>query len=163
MAEEFYEMTLEGVNRLNAELDRRKVEERTAIAERMKVARGFGDLSENSEYDEAKQAQSENEQRIQELENILKYAKVIEDSEIAKNKVAIGTIVKLEDVNTGEVEEYSIVGTAEEDIFSNKISSDSPVGQAVIGKRKGQQIEVDTPYGIFQYKITDISRKQCRS
>ncbi|WEG36339.1 transcription elongation factor GreA [Amygdalobacter nucleatus] len=159
MAEEFYEMTLEGVNRLNAELDRRKVEERTAIAERMKVARGFGDLSENSEYDEAKQAQSENEQRIQELENILKYAKVIEDSEIAKNKVAIGTIVKLEDVNTGEVEEYSIVGTAEEDIFSNKISSDSPVGQAVIGKRKGQQIEVDTPYGIFQYKITDISRK----
>lgn len=159
MAEEFYEMTLEGVNRLKEELDRRKVEERTAIAERMKIARGFGDLSENSEYDEAKQAQSENEQRIQELENILKYAKVVEDSEIGKNKVAIGTTVKLQDVNTGEVEEYSIVGTAEEDIFTNKISSDSPVGQAVLGKRRGQEIEVDTPYGIFQYKITGISRK----
>lgn len=159
MAEEFYEMTLAGVNRLKEELDRRKVEERTAIAERMKIARGFGDLSENSEYDEAKQAQSENEQRILELENILKYAKVVEDSEIGKNKVAIGTTVKLEDINTGEVEEYSIVGSAEEDIFTNKISSDSPVGQAIIGKRRGQQVEVDTPYGIFQYKIIGISRK----
>lgn len=159
MAEEFYEMTLAGVNRLKEELDRRKVEERTAIAERMKIARGFGDLSENSEYDEAKQAQSENEQRILELENILKYAKVVEESEIGKNKVVIGTTVKLEDINTGEVEEYSIVGSAEEDIFTNKISSDSPVGQAVIGKRRGQQVEVDTPYGIFQYKIIGISRK----
>lgn len=159
MAEEFYEMTQEGVNSLKEELDRRKVEERSSIAERMKIARGFGDLSENSEYDEAKQAQSENEQRILELENILKYAKVVEDTDANRNKVAIGTTVKLQDVESGEMEEYNIVGTAEEDIFSNKISSDSPVGQAIIGKRKGQTVEVDTPYGIFKYKITSISRK----
>ena len=151
MAEEFYEMTQEGVNRLKEELDRRKVEERSSIAERMKIARGFGDLSENSEYDEAKQAQSENEQRILELENILKYAKVVEDTDANRNKVAIGTTVKLQDVESGETEEYNIVGTAEEDIFSNKISSDSPVGQAIIGKRKGQTVEVDTPYGCLLY------------
>lgn len=159
MAEDIYEMTLEGVNKLKEELNHRKVEVRSEIAERMKIARGFGDLSENSEYDEAKTAQSENEQRIQELEQILKYAKVIDESEIAKNKVAIGTTVSLEDTDSGEVETYSIVGVTEEDIFENKISSESPVGQAIIGKRKGQVVEVDTPYGIFQYKIKSIARK----
>lgn len=156
MAEQSYDLTLEGINRLKDELDRRKTEERSEIAERIKVALSFGDLSENSEYDEAKNAQAVNESRITELENLLKNARLIEEDDISKTRVALGGKVTLQDVETKEETEYILVSSKEEDIFENKISTDSPVGAAIIGKKKGQTVNVTTPTGILKYKIVKI-------
>lgn len=156
MAEQSYEFTLEGINRLKEEAERRKTVERSEIAERIKVALSFGDLSENSEYDEAKLAQAMNESRIQELENLLKNAKLIEEDEIDKTKVALGGKVTLQDIETKEETEYTLVSSKEEDIFENKISTNSPVGAAIVGKKKGQTVNVTTPTGILKYKIVKI-------
>ncbi len=156
MAEQSYDFTLEGINRLKDELERRKTEERSDIAERIKVALSFGDLSENSEYDEAKLAQAMNESRIAELENLLKNARLIEEEDIDKSKVALGGKVTLQDMQSKEETEYLLVSAKEEDIFENKISTDSPVGAAIVGKKKGQVVKVTTPTGILKYKITKI-------
>lgn len=153
-----FDMTLEGVNALKEELERRKVQERTEIGERIKVALSFGDLSENSEYDDAKQAQSENESRIQEIEAILKNARVIGEHEISSNKVTLGSRVTLQDLDYNESMEYVLVSAQEEDIFNGKMSSESPVGMAIIGKHRGDEIEVKTPMGMSHYKIADISK-----
>ena len=114
MAEQVYELTLSGVNRLKDELDHRKVNLRTDIAERIKVALSFGDLSENSEYDDAKQAQAENEARILEIEGILKNARVIDDEDISKTNVTIGCMVTLLDSESGETSVYTVVSPKEE-------------------------------------------------
>ncbi len=151
-----YEFTLEGINRLKDELERRKVEDRSEIAERIRVARSFGDLSENSEYDEAKMAQAMNESRIQELENLLKNAKLIEEEDISKTRIALGGKVTLQDLETKEETEYTLVSSKEEDIFENRISTDSPVGAAIVGKKKGQTVNVATPSGMIKYKIVKI-------
>lgn len=156
MAEQVYELTLSGVNRLKDELDRRKVELRTEIAERIKVALSFGDLSENSEYDDAKQAQGENEARILEIEGVLKNARVIDDEEISKTNVTIGCQVTLLDSETGEVSLYTVVSPKEEDILENKISTESPVGVAILGKKKNQIAQVKTPRGFLKYKVMKI-------
>ncbi len=153
-----YEMTYDGIRKLEDELEMRKVEMRSEIAERIKQALSFGDISENSEYDDAKNAQGENESRIIEIENILKNAKVIEEDDISKTKVKIGAVVKLKDEETGEEDEYTLVSSKEADLFENKISTESPVGSAILGKSRGQVVDVKTPSGTLKYKIMKISK-----
>ena len=158
MAEKIYEMTYEGIKNLQDELDQRKTVNAAEISERLKEARALGDLSENSEYDDAKTAQAENEMRIMEIESILKNARLIEEDEISKTKVSLGAVVKLRDEDTQEEMEYLLVGNKAEDFYNNKIASDSPVGAAIIGKTKGQLVDVRTPSGILRYRIVKISR-----
>ncbi len=158
MPELVYEMTYEGVKKLQDELENRKTDVAADISERLKEARALGDLSENSEYDDAKNAQAENEGRILEIERTLKHAKVIGDDEISKTKVTLGAQIKIRDEETKEELDYILVGNKEEDIFTNRISSDSPVGAAIVGKKKGQIVDVRTPVGILRYKIVKISK-----
>jgi transcription elongation factor GreA len=158
MTEKVYEMTYDGVKKLQDELENRKTAVAAEIAERLKEARALGDLSENSEYDDAKTAQAENEVRIMEIEAILKNAKVIDDDDISRTKVTLGAQIRIRDEETREETDYQLVGNKEEDIFSNKISSDSPVGAAIIGKKKGQVVDVRTPNGLLRYKIVKISK-----
>lgn len=152
------EMTLEGFTRLKEELEHRKIHVRAEVAERIKVALSFGDLSENSEYDDAKQAQGENEGRIAELENLLKNVRVIEEAEIDRTRITLGSSFVLLDEAMGTEQEYTLVSAKEEDIFENKLSSESPVGAAVVGRRKGQTVTVKTPMGQLRYKITKIGK-----
>jgi transcription elongation factor GreA len=151
-------MTFEGIKKLEDELELRKVETRSEIAERIKQALSFGDISENSEYDDAKNAQGENEARIIEIENILKHSKVIEDDEISKTKVKIGAVVKIRDEETGVETSYTLVSSKEANMFENKISTDSPVGNAILGKSKNQVVDVKTPSGTLKYRIVKISK-----
>ena len=158
MAEENQKIqfTVEGMKRLQDELEERKTVISGQIAEQLKEARAQGDLSEHSEYDEAKDAQAKNEARIMEIEEILKNAEVIDESEISKTKISLGSKVTLRDEETKEEIQYEIVNAKDADIFSNRISQDSPVGKAIIGKKKGQVIEVTTVAGAFKYKIIKI-------
>ncbi len=158
MAKEIYEMTYDGIKKYQEELENRKTNIASEISERLKEARALGDLSENSEYDDAKNAQAENEARIMEIEAILKNAKVIDEDEISKTKVSLGSLVKLRDEETREEMEFTLVSAKEEDIFNNKISSDSPVGAAIIGKKRAQVVDVKTPAGILKYKIVKIDK-----
>ena len=158
MARKVYEMTYNGIKSLQEELDLRKTSIAAEISERLKEARALGDLSENSEYDDAKTAQAENELRIMEIESILKNSKVIDDDEISSSKVTLGAMVKIKDEETQEEVEYLLVGAKEQDIFNNKISSDSPVGAAIMGKKRGQIVDVRTPAGMLRYRIVKISK-----
>ena len=151
-------LTEEGYKKMEAELEKLKTETRAEIAERIKVALGFGDLSENSEYDEAKNAQAENEDRIAELEAKLRFAKIIDDSEIDTKKVQIGNTVKVLDMEFNEEVEYTIVGTTEADITQNKISNESPIGSALLGAKKNQVVEVQVPAGVCKYKVLSITK-----
>ena len=148
----------EGYDKLEEELNYLKTEKRTEIAERIKVARGFGDLSENSENDEAKNAQAENEGKIAELENKIRYAKIIDESEIDTKTVQVGNIVKVYDEEFEEEVTYTIVGSTEVDLAQNKISNESPVGAALIGKKKNDVVEVKVPAGTMKYKILAITK-----
>ena len=158
MGEKEFILTQEGYDNLEKELERLKTEERYAIAERIKVALGFGDLSENSEYDEAKNAQAQNEMKIAELEEKIKYAKIIDESEVDLEVVQVGNIVKVIDMEFDEEIEYTIVVSTEVDLTQNKISNESPLGMALIGKRKKDVVEVQAPMGIIKYKILKISK-----
>lgn len=151
-------LTEEGYKKMEAELEKLKTETRAEIAERIKVALGFGDLSENSEYDEAKNAQAENEDKIAELEAKLRFAKIIDDSEIDTKKVQVGNTVKVLDMEFNEEVEYTIVGTTEADITQNKISNESPIGSALLGAKKNQVVEVQVPAGVSKYKILSITK-----
>ena len=151
-------LTQEGYDNLDKELNYLKTEKRTEIAERIKVALGFGDLSENSEYDEAKNAQAENEVKIAELENKLRHAKIIDEKEIDTETVQIGNTVKVLDIEFNEEVEYTIVGSTEVDLAENKISNESPLGKALLGAKKKQIVEVNAPAGIMIYKILDIKK-----
>lgn len=151
-------LTQEGFDKLEEELNYLKTEKRTEIAERIKVARGFGDLSENSEYDEAKNAQAENEQQIAELEVKIRNAKVIDSKEIDTKTVQIGNTVKLYDEEFEEEIEYTIVGSTEVNLAENKISNESPIGKALLGRKKGEVVDVDAPDGIIKFKILDIKK-----
>lgn len=158
MVEKVYEMTYDGIKKLQDELDNRKTNVAAEIADRLKEARALGDLSENSEYDDAKEAQASNEVRIMEIEATLKNARLIDEDEISKTKVTLGAMITIRDEETKEEMDYILVGAKEEDIFSNKISSDSPVGAAIIGKKKGQIVDVHTPVGTLRYKIVKIDK-----
>ena len=151
-------LTQEGFDKLEEELNYLKTEKRTEIAERIKVARGFGDLSENSEYDEAKNAQAENEQQIAELEAKIRNAKVIDSKEIDTKTVQIGNTVKLYDEEFEEEVIYTIVGSTEVNLAENKISNESPIGKALLGRKKGEVVDVDAPDGIIKFKILAIKK-----
>ncbi len=128
------------------------------ISEKIKVARGFGDLSENAEYDEAKKEQGEVEVKIVKLEKMLKNAKVIDEDEIDTSKVVVGTKVKILDIEFGEEEVYSIVGSTEASPDMNKISDESPLGKAIIGASIGDEVAVESPNGEYKVKIIEISK-----
>ena len=151
-------VTQEGYDNLEKELEYLKTEKRSEIAERIKVALGFGDLSENSEYDEAKNAQASNEIKIAELENKLRYARIIDESEIDTKTVQVGNKVKILDIEYNEELEYTIVGSTEVDLSQNKISNESPIGSALLGAKKGEVVEAQTPGGIVKYKVLQIKK-----
>ena len=151
-------LTQEGFDKLEQELENLKTVKRVERAERIKVALGFGDLSENSEYDEAKNAQAENETKIAELENKIRYAKIIDESEIDTKTVQVGNTVKLLDLEFDEEVSYTIVGSTEVDIAQNKISNESPIGSAILGAKKNQIVEVQAPAGVMQYKVLSITK-----
>ena len=151
-------LTQEGYDNLEKELEYLTTEKRAEIAERIKIALGFGDLSENSEYDEAKNAQAANETKIAELENKLRYAKIIDESEIDTKTVQVGNTVKVLDMEFNEEESYTIVGSTEVDLSQNKISNESPIGAALMGAKKGQVVEAQAPAGVIKYKIISITK-----
>ncbi len=151
-------MTYEGVKKLEEELENLKSVKRKEITEKIKVALSFGDLSENSEYDEAKNEQAFVEGRIAQLENMLKNATVVDESEIPADLVSVGSIVKVKDYDFDEIVEYSIVGSAEADPLEYKISNESPVGSGLLGKKAGDIVEISVPDGVSKYEILEIRR-----
>ena len=151
-------LTQEGYNNLEKELNYLRTEKRAEIADRIKVALSFGDLSENSEYDEAKTAQAEKEVKIAELENKIRHAKIIDEKEIDTETVQIGNIVKVLDIEFDEKIEYTIVGSTEVNLAENKISNESPLGDALLGAKKNQVVDVKAPAGIMKYKILSIKK-----
>jgi transcription elongation factor GreA len=149
-------LTPDGFEKLKQEIDYLSGEKRREIAERIRIAREFGDISENAEYDDAKHEQALLEHRISMLQERLRHARVLDASEVSADKVSIGTRVQLEDVDAGETIEYHIVGSAEADPTGNKLSNESPVGKAIIGRKKGETVEVVAPRGSLKFKILDI-------
>ena len=158
MEEKVILVSQEGYNKLEEELDFLKTTKRTEIAEKIKVALGFGDLSENSEYDEAKTAQAENEEKIAELENKIRHAQIIDESEINTKNVQVGNSVKLYNDTLKQEMMFTIVGSTEVDLAQNKISNESPIGVALMGKKKGQEVEIQAPAGLMKCKILEISK-----
>lgn len=149
-------LTKQGLEALQEELDELKVVKRKEIAEKIKVALSFGDLSENSEYDEAKNDQAKIENRINEIEAMLKNAKLIDESAVNDNTVNVGTTFCLLDVECNEETEYKMVGSAEADPMNGKISDESPIGKAVLGHSAGETVVAVTPDGELEFKIVKI-------
>jgi len=149
-------LTPEGLEKLKEEIAYLTTEKRREVAERIKHAREFGDISENSEYDDAKNEQAMLEQRIIQLEERLVRARLIESESVPKGVVAVGTRVRLRDLDAKETIEYVIVGSAEANPREQKLSNESPVGKAIIGKKKGETVEVAAPRGALKYKIMDV-------
>ncbi len=149
-------LTEEGYKKLEDELTYLKGTKKMEIAERIKVAREFGDISENSEYDEAKNEQAQLEAKIIEMENTLRTAKIVD--KISTKSVGIGVTVSLYDYEFDENIDYHIVPATEIDVINNKISIESPVGKALFGKKKGEEIEIEVPNGIAKYRIDDIKK-----
>jgi transcription elongation factor GreA len=157
MAEELL-LTKEGYDKIVAEHEELVTVRRKEIAERIKEAISYGDISENSEYDSAKNEQAELEERISKLENMMRKAKIIDESTISNDRVGIGLKVKVLEIETNEVMEFTIVGSTEADPFEGKISNESLVGAALLGKMVNEVAEVQVPDGIVHYKVVDISR-----
>lgn len=151
-------LTSEGLKKLQDELDNLKNVRRKENTAALKVAKSFGDLSENSEYDEAKNEQAEIEARISEIENMLKNAEIIDESEIATDVASIGSKVTVKDIDDGEICEYLIVGSTEADPIKGKISDESPVGSALLGHKIGEIVSVEAPMGVLEYEIINISK-----
>ncbi len=149
-------LTPGGHTKLRDEIEYLSTVKRREVAERIKQAREFGDIAENSEYDDAKNEQAMLEHRIATLEERLKAARVIEANEVTTDVVSVGTIVRLRDVDAKETIEYTIVGSAEANPAEHKLSNESPVGRAIIGHKKGETVEVAAPRGSLKYKIMDI-------
>jgi transcription elongation factor GreA len=149
-------LTREGYEKLKQEIEYLSTDKRAEVAERIRIAREFGDIAENAEYDDAKNEQAMLEHRIALLEERMRDARVIEKSEITADVVSIGSHVRLKDVDANETVEYHIVGSAEANPAENKLSNESPVGKAIIGKKKGETVEVAAPRGTLKFKILDI-------
>lgn len=158
MADKKNILTYEGLKRYEDELQNLKVVKRKEVAQKIKEAREQGDLSENAEYDAAKDEQRDIELRIEELEKLLKNAEVVVEDEIDLDKINIGCKVKVYDVDEDEEMEFKIVGSTEANSLQNKISNESPVGQALIGKKVGDTVDVETQSGMIQYKVLEIQR-----
>ena len=151
-------VTEEGLKKLQDELEYLKTTKRKEVVEAIRVALSFGDLSENSEYDEAKNEQAKTEARISELEENLKHVKVISDSEVSTDVVNVGNIVKVYDESFDEEITYTIVGSTEADPLFDKISDRSPIGSAIIGSKVGDTVDVSTPAGLVKLRILEISK-----
>lgn len=158
MSDKTVYLTYEGLKAREQELEYLKTEKRKEISEKIKVALGFGDLSENAEYDEAKNEQAEVELKIVRLEKMLKNAKIIDEEDVSTDTVSMGIKVKVLDIDMEEEEIYSIVGSEEADPMNNKISDESPVGKALLGAKVGDTVTVEAPNGEFELKILDISK-----
>ena len=157
MEEKFY-VTEEGLNDLKKELDTLIHVTREAVIEELKAARALGDLSENAEYDEAKKEQGRVEAEITRLQATIRNATVVADDEITTERVSVGTVVKVKDMDDGETYEYSIVGANEADPLEDKISNESPVGKGLLGAKRNQVVEITIPAGVLHYKVTSIKR-----
>ena len=151
-------LTEEGYEKLEKELDYLVNEKRREVAKRIKVAREFGDISENSEYDDAKNEQAFVEGRIKEIENMLRNAKVVKNEEVSDHTVNVGTTVKIKDTDSEEIFNYTLVGSAESDPLKNKISNESPIGKSLIGHKIGDKVKVEVPSGIMEYEILSIEK-----
>jgi transcription elongation factor GreA len=150
-------LTSEGYEKLKEEIEYLANQKRREVADRIRIAREFGDIQENSEYDDAKNEQALLEARIAKLEERLRDARIIEASDVTAGVVSVGSVVRLRDVDAKETVEYHIVGSAEANPAEQKLSNESPVGKAIIGKKKGETVEVATPRGgSLKYKILDI-------
>ena len=149
-------LTPEGFKKLKEEIDHLSSAKRREVADRIRIAREFGDIAENAEYDDAKNEQALLEHRIAVLEERLRAARVIEKKEISKDVVSIGSHVKLRDMDAKQTVEYHIVGSAEANPAEYKLSNESPVGKAIIGKKKGEVVEVSAPRGSLKFKIMEI-------
>ena len=151
-------MTYDGLKKMEQELENLKTVRRKEVAEKIKEARGQGDLSENAEYDAAKEEQGEIESRIVQLENLLRNAEVIDEDVLKMDVVNLGSKVTVLDVEFDEEMEYTIVGSTEANSLKGKISNESPVGKALLGKQVGDIVKVETPGGEFEYKVLSIHR-----
>jgi transcription elongation factor GreA len=149
-------LTPEGYKKLTKEIEYLSNEKRREVAERIKVAREFGDIAENAEYDDAKNEQAYVEARIAMLEERLVSARVIQKKDVAKDVVSVGSVVRLRDIDANETVEYHIVGSAEANPADRKLSNESPVGKAILGKKKGEVVEVSAPRGALKFKILEI-------
>ncbi len=158
MADKKHILTYAGLKKYEDELQDLKVNRRREIAQKIKEAREQGDLSENAEYDAAKDEQRDIEARIDELEKLLKNAEVVVEDEVNLDKISIGCVVKVYDVEFGEEMEFKLVGSTEANSLQNKISNESPVGHALIGRKVGDVVDVETQAGMLQYKVLDIKR-----
>ncbi|MCH6266458.1 MULTISPECIES: transcription elongation factor GreA [Neobacillus] len=155
-AEKVFPMTQAGKEKLEQELEYLKTVKRKEVVERIKIARSFGDLSENSEYDSAKEEQAFVEGRITTLENMIRNAKIISEGELAGDTVSLGSSVTFVELPDGDEETYTIVGSAEADPFEGKISNDSPIARSLMGKKVGDQVSVQTPGGEMSVRIVSI-------
>lgn len=158
MTEKDVFLTAEGLDKLENELDELKSVRRKEVAERIKQALDFGDISENAEYDQAKNEQAKLEERIARLETILRNAKLIDEDEITTHVVGIGSKVVVKDLEFDEEMEYTIVGSAEADPYCGKISNESPLGKSLLGSKSGEVIDVQVPDGVIKYKVLNITR-----
>ena len=149
-------LTPEGYEKLKQEIEYLRGDRRREVADRIRVAREFGDIAENAEYDDAKNEQAMLEHRIAQLEERLSAARVIAKGDIKKDVVSIGSVVRLRDVDAKETFEYHIVGSAEANPSASKLSNESPVGKAIMGRKKGETVEVSAPRGSLKFKILDI-------
>ena len=149
-------LTADGYKKLQQEIDHLRTEKRREVAERIRVAREFGDIAENAEYDDAKNEQAMLEHKIAQLEERLLSARVITKKEISKDAVSVGSHVRLRDMQANKTFEYHIVGSAEANPAENKLSNESPVGKAIIGHKKGDVVEVTAPRGSLKFKILEI-------
>ncbi|MBO4107860.1 transcription elongation factor GreA [Streptococcus suis] len=158
MAEKTYPMTLLEKEKLEKELEELKLVRRPEIVERIKIARSYGDLSENSEYEAAKDEQAFVEGQISMIETKIRYAEIVNSDAVAADEVAIGKSVTVQEVGETDEEVYHIVGSAGADAFANKVSNESPIGQALIGKKTGDLATVETPVGSYQVKILKVEK-----
>jgi transcription elongation factor GreA len=158
MANEKKRISREGYNKLESELEYLITVRRSEVAEKLKEARSFGDLSENAEYDEAKNEQGILEAKIAELEAYIANAEVINDDDVTVHEVGVGSIIKLKDIEMNEIETLQIVGSTESDPDKGKVSDESPIGKAAIKKRVGDIIEVEAPMGVLRFEIMEITK-----
>ena len=158
MSEQDVILTREGLEQLEQELEHLRTVKRTEVKERLKEAIALGDLSENSEYDDAKNEQAFMEGRILELEKMIRNAKIIEDGEQQNDTITVGSLVTVKDIEFDEITEYRLVGTVEADPMNNRISNESPVGRALLGHKAGEIIDVEVPAGVIQLEIVSISK-----
>lgn len=155
-------LTYEGVKKVEDELEYLRTVKRKEVTQKIKTALSFGDLSENAEYDEAKNEQAFVEGRIATLENMLKNAKVIDDDDIKTDVVSVGAVIKVKDLDYGDEMEFTIVGSAEADPSKMKISNEAPIGRGLLGKKVGEKVEIQVPDGKCTYEVMEIRRNKMK-